>query len=67
MSKIVEATAVSAGDGSGGKSDLAQRIEAAMTEAIKKCQAAGITDPEEIRQAMTNARIAVRNATLEPL
>jgi hypothetical protein len=35
---------------------LQQRLEEACTDAVKKCQAAGITDPDKIRDAVLLAR-----------
>jgi len=52
---IVEAVGASSGTLSPDKT-LSKRIEAAMVEAIKKCQADGITDPKVIKEEMMAAR-----------
>ncbi len=55
--RIAEATgaAASAKDG-----DLAKRIETAMSDAVTEAAAKGITDPNQIRQRMLEARDAVK-------
>jgi len=59
---IVEAVGASSGTLSPDKS-RAKRIEAAMVEAIKKCQALGITDPKVIKEEMMAAREQVSRET----
>lgn len=56
-SKIVTAV----GTASSARSpSLASAIEEAMSEAIARCQKKGITDPDKIREAMLEARGAVK-------
>lgn len=57
---IVEAVGVSASVP--GDKTLGARIEAAMVQAVKDCQAAGVTDPGETRARMMAARDAVLQA-----
>lgn len=54
---VVEATGIAVGR-MGGEG-RAQRIEKAMQEALEKAQADGITDADELREAMIAARDAV--------
>jgi hypothetical protein len=56
---IVEAVGVSVNVGVPRDKALGARIEAAMVQAIKDCQADGITYPDEIRARMMAAREAV--------
>jgi len=52
--KIVEAAGVAGSTGTPGVS--AKAIEQAMTEAVQKAYADGITDPNEIRRLQLEAR-----------
>lgn len=61
--RIVEAVFTSANAsalGVGGKSPLAKMIEQAMSEAVLKCHAAGIFDPDEVRKHMLEARAVTK-------
>ncbi len=55
----VSATAVMTAHSSLGKEPISLAIEQAMIAAVEKCAADGITDPEEVRAAMLEARDAV--------
>jgi len=55
MSKIVESVGASSGTLKGDKS-LSNKIELAMSKAVEKAQADGITDPHAIRTRMLEAR-----------
>lgn len=62
---IVEAVATASGrtdmaNGDVGKSPLASLIEAAMSKAVTDCYEAGVTDPDEVRAKMLDAREAVK-------
>ena len=50
-SKIVEAVGTAGGAGGIRKGELAKRLEKAMSDAVVKCQQAGISDPDKIREA----------------
>ena len=56
--KIVEAAGVAGSTGTPGIS--AKAIEQAMTEAVQKAYADGITDPDEIRRLQLEAREKAR-------
>jgi hypothetical protein len=56
-SKIVTAVGVAS---SGREPRLSQKIEAAMSAAVLACNEKGITDPDKIREAMLEARGAVK-------
>lgn len=59
--KIVEAVAVASSMTSiNGKTSIAKNIERAMSEAVTKAAEKGITDPEEIRNLMLEAREQVK-------
>jgi len=62
MSKIVEATGASSSSLAPGRKGLSKLIETAMTEAIKKAQAEGITDPNVIKERMLQARQEVKDS-----
>lgn len=63
MAEIVQAVASMTSHGVlGSDADQNRRILDAMVEAVKKAQAAGITDPEAIRHAQLAARDAVMAA-----
>jgi hypothetical protein len=53
---VVEATFVMTGPLFGGEGDKA--VEAAMIEAVRRAQAEGLTDPDEIRVRILAARDA---------
>ncbi len=57
MSKIAAGAVASGGSGAmGHKNYLGSDIEVAMSEAITKAHAEGITDPAEVRRRMMSAR-----------
>lgn len=53
--RIVQGVAISANQG-GQKTDLAQRTELAMSDAVLFCHEHGVTDPDKVRDAMMEAR-----------
>lgn len=55
-SKVVEAVGLAMSTRGRNKGSRAQMIEAAMQQAIVDAQAEGITDPDEMRNRMLNAR-----------
>jgi len=57
---IVEAVGVSANALDPARRPIAERIEAAMTQAVRDAQAEDVTDPDEIRRRMLEARDKVR-------
>jgi hypothetical protein len=56
---IVRAVGVAVGRHGDVKSDLAERVEAAMVQAVKDAHAQGMTDQEAIRALMLEARAKV--------
>lgn len=56
---VVEAVGVAVGhDGSPAGISWAKQLEAAMTAAVEQAQAEGVTDPDEIRRRILDARDA---------
>lgn len=60
--KIVASTGISSSATLSGNTDLADRVQAAMEQAIRECLDAGITDPDEQRERMMAAREAELDA-----
>lgn len=56
---VVEATAAFAAS---KNRDLAARIEMAMSAAALEARSDGVTDPNEVRQRMLEARDRIKNA-----
>lgn len=65
MGRIVEAVGVSANAKLPRDRTLSQRIEAAMSQAVRDCYAEGITDPAVIRERMLAAREAAKERPRE--
>lgn len=57
--KVVAATGISSSATLSGNTDLADRVQSAMEQAIRECLDAGIVDPDEQRERMLAARDAV--------
>lgn len=69
---IVEAVAISANTAGSGltgapKSPLAKIMELAMSDAVAKAYAEGVTEPEAVRERMMEAREAVKARAAELL
>lgn len=57
MTKIAAAVGTAS-----GRQYSTMDIERAMAEAVEQCHAAGITDPEQIREAINKARAEAKKA-----
>lgn len=57
--RIVDGVGISVSSISGRNSELAQEMRSAMSDAVEECYADGRTEPEFVRQRMTEARISV--------
>lgn len=55
-SKVVEAVAVAAKSFKNGSTRLTKQIEDAMSQAVLDCMSEGITEPEDIKAKMMEAR-----------
>lgn len=61
---IVEAVGISANSSLGRNKALARAIEKAMSDAVLEANAAGITDPVKVKEAMMAARELVKRELL---